>query len=120
MSCNNVQILNFNHNIVEVGSDNKLIITDNVRCNSITIPQPITNILQINSPGPQGPGGFPYTGSAGITGSLVITGSLIISTSGSFVLPLTSSTSPAIGSAYWSGSFLFVYNGTRYMSSSFV
>lgn len=57
MSCNNVQILNFNHNVVEVGSDNKLIITDNVRCNSITIPQPVTNILQINSPGPQGPAG---------------------------------------------------------------
>ena len=56
MSCNNVQILNFNHNIVEIGSDNKLVITDNVKCNSITIPQPVTNILQINSPGPQGPG----------------------------------------------------------------
>ena len=57
MSCNNIQILNFNHNIVEVGDDNKLIITDNVKCNSITIPQPVTNILQINSPGLQGPSG---------------------------------------------------------------
>ena len=54
MSCNNVQILNFNHNIVEVGKDNKLVITDQIKCNSITIPQPVTNILQINSPGPQG------------------------------------------------------------------
>jgi len=54
MSCNNVQILNFNHNIVEVGPDNKIVITDQVKCNSITIPQPVTNILQINSPGPQG------------------------------------------------------------------
>jgi len=70
MSCNNVQILNFNHNIVEVGSDNKLIITDNVKCNSITIPQPVTNILQINSPGPQGPAGLNAD-----TGSFVTTGS---------------------------------------------
>ena len=85
MSCNNVQILNFNHNIVEVGPDNKIVITDQVKCNSITIPQPVTNILQINSPGPQGPVGaggggstFPYTGDAVITGSLVVTGSLNI------------------------------------------
>ena len=54
MSCNNLQILNYNHNVVEVGPDNKIVITDKVKCNSITIPQPVTNILQINSPGPQG------------------------------------------------------------------
>ena len=57
--------------------------------------------------------GFPYTGTANITGSL------IINPTSSFVLPLTSSSTPSTGSAYWSGSFLFVYNGTRYMSSSF-
>jgi len=78
MSCNNVQILNFNHNIVEVGSDNKLIITDNVRCNSITIPQPVTNILQINSPGPQGPQGIP--GASVDTGSLLTTASVVLNT----------------------------------------
>ena len=39
--------------------------------------------------------------------------------SGSFVLPLSQSAAPQIGSAYWSGSLLFIYNGTRYMSSSF-
>lgn len=50
-------------------------------------------------------------------GSTTISGSLTVS--GSFILPTTSSTSPTIGSAYWSGSFLYVYNGTRYMSSSF-
>lgn len=53
------------------------------------------------------------------TGSVGITGSLIMSPSSSFVLPLTVSASPTIGSAYWSGSLLFVYNGTRYISSSF-
>jgi hypothetical protein len=78
MSCNNLQILNYNHNVVEVGPDNKIVITDKVKCNSITIPQPVTNILQINSPGPQGlqgPVAFPYNGNAVITGSLLVSGS---------------------------------------------
>jgi hypothetical protein len=39
--------------------------------------------------------------------------------SGSFILPLSQSTAPQLGSAYWSGSLLFIYNGTRYMSASF-
>jgi hypothetical protein len=39
--------------------------------------------------------------------------------SGSFILPLSQSTAPQTGSAYWSGSLLFIYNGTRYMSASF-
>lgn len=52
------------------------------------------------------------------TGSQVnINGTLRVS--GSFILPLSQSTSPQTGSAYWSGSFLFVYDGTRYRSSSF-
>jgi hypothetical protein len=75
MSCNNVQILNFNHNIVEVGPDNKIVITDQVKCNSITIPQPVTNILQINSPGPQGPPGPSGSGGGGGAGVSYITGS---------------------------------------------
>jgi hypothetical protein len=59
------------------------------------------------------------SGLVGITGSLIVTGSLIMSSTSSFVLPLTASSSPLIGSAYWSGSLLFIWNGTRYMSSSF-
>jgi hypothetical protein len=52
------------------------------------------------------------------TGSQVnINGTLRIS--GSFILPLSQSVSPQIGSAYWSGSLLFVYDGTQYRSSSF-
>jgi len=54
-----------------------------------------------------------------ITGSLNVTGSLNMSPTSSFVLPLTSSASPQTGSAFWSGSFLYVYDGTRYRSSSF-
>jgi hypothetical protein len=63
---------------------------------------------------------FQKTGSnVNITGSLNVTGSLILTPTSSFVLPLTASLLPQTGSAFWSGSFLYVYNGTRYMSSSF-
>jgi len=52
------------------------------------------------------------------TGSQVnINGTLRVS--GSFILPLSQSVSPQTGSAYWSGSLLFIYDGTRYRSSSF-
>ena len=52
------------------------------------------------------------------TGSQVnINGTLKVS--GSFVLPLSQSVSPQTGSAYWSGSLLFIWDGTRYRSSSF-
>jgi hypothetical protein len=52
------------------------------------------------------------------TGSQVnIFGTLRVS--GSFILPLSQSATPQTGSAYWSGSFLFIYDGTQYRSSSF-
>jgi hypothetical protein len=50
---------------------NTIVVTDKIRCNSVTIPQPVTKILQINSPGPVGPPG--PSGSGGGVGS--ITGS---------------------------------------------
>ena len=50
-------------------------------------------------------------------GQVIITGSLSIS--GSFNLPLSQTITPQTGSAYWSGSLLFIYNGARYMSASF-
>jgi hypothetical protein len=112
MSCNNVQILNFNHNIVEVGSDNKLIITDNVKCNSITIPQPVTNILQINSPGPQG-----QTGAAGAS---INTGSFI--TTSSFNAYTGSSTSQFSGTSSFAFTASYAMNGggTNVDTGSFV
>ena len=55
-----------------------------------------------------------------VTGSLRITCSLLMSTSSLFGLPLTSSTAPITGSMFWSSSLLFVYDGTKYMSASFV
>lgn len=56
---------------------------------------------------------------ASITGSLSVTGSIIVNTSGTFVLPQTASSSPPqIGSMYFTGSFIYVYDGTQYRSAS--
>jgi hypothetical protein len=52
--------------------------------------------------------------------TLTLTGSLLLSTGSMFGLPTTSSVAPVTGSMYWSGSLLFIYNGIRYMSASFV
>jgi hypothetical protein len=63
---------------------------------------------------------FQKTGSTvNITGSLRVTGSLVMSPTSSFVFPLSQSASPLTGSAYWSGSLLFIWDGSRYRSSSF-
>lgn len=61
------------------------------------------------------------SGSGRFTNGLTVTGSLILSPSSSFIFPLTASLLPSIptGSAYWSGSFLFIWDGVQYRSSSF-
>lgn len=59
------------------------------------------------------------SGSTSFSGSTTFTGSIFMSPSSSFVLPLSASSAPQTGSAYWSGSSLFIWNGLRYMSSSF-
>ena len=54
------------------------------------------------------------------TGSqVIISGSLWINASGSFSFPLTSSVNPPVGSAFWSGSSLYIYDGLKYKSASF-
>lgn len=58
---------------------------------------------------------FRKTGSA-----VIISGSLSMDPTGSFVLPLKNSNLATIpsGSIFFSGSFLYVYNGVRYLSAS--
>ena len=106
MACNNLHILNFTHTVVETGNNNTLIITDNNKCNSITIPQPVTNILQINSPGPQGPAG--PSGSQGPSGPSVDTGSLL--TTSSFNNYTSSTTSQFAGTASFATTASFALN----------
>ena len=138
-----------NQVIINEGDQNQLFIstntsniTGNVYTNEVVVNQPSSNTIEVVTRGPQGAqgtllpsntGSFSVSGSltitgslnvtgsnVNITGSLRVTGSLVMAPTSSFVFPLTSSVAPPTGSAYWSGSFLFVYNGTRYMSASFV
>jgi hypothetical protein len=103
-NCSTVNITNTTGNSIAVTSENNLItITDNNRCNSVTIPQQVTSIIQVNALGPQGPQGpqgdsvFVNTGSGSYSasGSFFITGSLTVSSSNTFT---------NIGPAIFSGS----------------
>ena len=115
MSCNNVQILNYNHSVVSLSSGNTLVITDNNRCNSITIPQPVTNILQINSPGPQGP---PGEGANIDTGSFVTTSSFNDWT-GSNLSQFAGTASYATSASYaFSSSYAFNSTTSSYVALS--
>lgn len=55
---------------------------------------------------------------AQVTGSLKVSGSIQMNAYSSFVLPLHQPTSPVTGTAFFSGSFLYVYNGAAFVSAS--
>lgn len=59
-----------------------------------------------------------FTANQTITGSLRVTGSIILSATSSFVLPLTASSSPVTGTAFFSGSHLYIYDGSAFRSAS--
>jgi hypothetical protein len=54
-----------------------------------------------------------------VTGSLSISGSLKFATSSSFTFPTVQPASPVAGTAFFSGSRLYIYNGSAYVSASF-
>lgn len=62
---------------------------------------------------------FQAKANAQVTGSLNISGSLKFATSSSFVLPVVRPAAPVAGTAYFSGSFLYIYNGSAFVSASF-
>lgn len=62
---------------------------------------------------------FAIKGSNTFTGTQVVSGSLILFESASFTLPTSQPTTAVAGTAFFSGSFLYIYNGTVYKSSSF-
>ena len=114
---NNIQILNYNHNVISLSNGNTIIITDNVKGNSISIPQPVTSILQINSPGPQGPAGIiPNTGSFATTGSNVFYGNQIISGTSDFILEIHG----ANDSPWAFGIYNDTYNPTQSVLASWI
>ena len=53
-----------------------------------------------------------------VTGSLKVANSLIMAPSSSFVFPTVQPNAPALGTAFFSGSFLYVYNGSAFVSAS--
>lgn len=59
-----------------------------------------------------------HSGSA-VTGSLKVASSLVMAPSSSFVLPTSQPSTPAAGTAFFSGSFLYIYNGSAFVSASF-
>jgi hypothetical protein len=61
---------------------------------------------------------FAITGSNTFTGTQVVSGSLRMYESASFVLPTHQPTSPVVGTAFFSGSFLYIYNGSAFVSAS--
>jgi hypothetical protein len=62
---------------------------------------------------------FATTVSNTFTGTQVVSGSLRMFQSASFTLPTSQPASPVAGTAFFSGSFLYIYDGSVYKSASF-
>ena len=62
---------------------------------------------------------FATTGSNTFTGTQVVSGSLRLFESASFTLPTSQPATAVAGTAFFSGSFLYIYNGSTYKSASF-
>lgn len=61
---------------------------------------------------------FAITGSNTFTGTQVVSGSLRLFESASFTLPTSQPATAVAGTAFFSGSFLYIYNGSVYKSAS--
>jgi hypothetical protein len=62
---------------------------------------------------------FATTSSNTFTGTQVVSGSLRLFENASFTLPTSQPATAVAGTAFFSGSFLYIYNGTAYKSASF-
>ena len=76
----------------------------------------VTNAITLNS---TASAIFAITGSNTFTGTQVVSGSLRLFESASFTLPTSQPTTAVAGTAFFSGSFLYIYNGSAYKSASF-
>ena len=59
-----------------------------------------------------------HSGSS-MSGSIKVADSLVMAPSSSFVFPTKQPNTPALGTAFFSGSFLYIYNGSSFVSASF-
>jgi len=99
MAIPNQVIIDSPTNTVEIQTnDNQLHIISPVCNTEVNVTQPVTTIIQVAAPGPQGQkgelnpnnsGSFNITGSLDISGSLLLTGNLIVSGSSTFIGPVT-------------------------------
>ena len=62
---------------------------------------------------------FAITGSNTFTGTQVVSGSLRLFQSASFTLPTSQPATAVAGNAFFSGSFLYIFDGSVYRSASF-
>jgi hypothetical protein len=76
----------------------------------------VTNAITLNS---TASAIFAITGSNTFTGTQVVSGSLRLFESASFTLPTSQPATAVTGTAFFSGSFLYIYNGSAYKSASF-
>ena len=76
----------------------------------------VTNAITLNS---TASAIFAITGSNTFTGTQVVSGSLRLFESASFTLPTSQPATAVAGTAFFSGSFLYIYNGSTYKSASF-
>jgi hypothetical protein len=68
--------INQNNNIVDVTTlNNQVVVTNPDNPITINLTQPVTKVVEVITPGPQGPQGLPGTGSIVNTGSFVTTAS---------------------------------------------
>ena len=75
----------------------------------------VTNAITLNS---TASAIFAITGSNTFTGTQVVSGSLRLFESASFTLPTSQPSTAVAGTAFFSGSFLYIYNGNAYKSAS--
>ena len=75
----------------------------------------VTNAITLNSTASVI---FAITGSNTFTGTQVVSGSLRLFESASFTLPTSQPATAVAGTAFFSGSFLYIYNGNAYKSAS--
>ena len=122
-------------NVLENGTTTVEIIQDNLPNTVEVLQSSAPNVVEIVTAGPQGPvgptgpvgpvgptvdtGSFAITGSNTFIGTQVVSGSLRLFESASFTLPTSQPATAVAGTAFFSGSFLYIYNGSAYKSASF-
>jgi hypothetical protein len=116
--------ITLNTNTVDVNTtNNQIVVTDPINPTTVNVVQPVTTVVEVITPGPQGPQGLPGTGSIANTGSFVTTSSFNSFTSSYNTGSFTGSFSGSLfGTASWSNNSIsssFTISSSRTVSSSY-